>query len=145
MEQILIQSNTNYRMIADNFLRAICETNHIENYYATISVPLLSVIESAMSEGQDLVLIYDYCPLGIQFQIKSRPQLFSSIKSDASSELGMLLNLLVDDSKISDSGDTLTLEFAIQGIDVSMAESRIASVKKFYSPTPTAVAQINLV
>lgn len=145
MEQTIIQSNNNYPAATDNFVRAICESHHIDNYYATISVPVLSVVQFALSNSQEVMLSFDYCSHGVQFRVESCAQQFLSVKADPTSEISLLLNLLVDDCHISDEGNVISLGFAIQGIDATMAASRVAALRKFYSPTPSAPMSLKLV
>ena len=52
MERVVIHKDSAYQIVVDNFVRSICDTYHIGNYYATISVPIMDALKKAMHKLQ---------------------------------------------------------------------------------------------
>lgn len=145
MEQLVIQSDANYQMAADNFIRAICEGNNIDNYYATISVPVLNTVELAVAQSSQVVLSYGYSVNGITFTVASSSPFLNPASqnhlsgSDLSDSSILLLGMLTDEYDISEDGCKASLVFHIRGIDSREAHRRVSVLQHFYDTYPTLV------
>ena len=141
MESIVLQVNNAYMVSVDNFVRAICDTNHIGNYYATILVAVKEAVESAMAfekgnqQPEDIQLAFDYCPQGVYFRVHGMKGCFQS--DDFS-----LVQMLADGLELSDDKSTLQLSFAIRGIDYGEAAKRVSVLEHFYHPATSKVLQM---
>ena len=52
MESIVLHADSAYMVSVDNFVRAICDINHISNYYATILVAVQEAVEHVVAFGK---------------------------------------------------------------------------------------------
>ncbi len=140
MENIVIQSDINNLSSVENFVRAICDTNHIVNYYATISVPVMKAVESVIQAAPSsaLSILFDHCRGGITFTVQSATPCFSPTLSaevppaGSAEETTYLITMLADQMEVTDEGRTLQLFFAVQGIDAEEASARIQVLEHFY-------------
>lgn len=145
MEQLIIQSNTNYQVALDNFIRAICEDNHVDNYYATISLPVTNSVEMALAQSSQVVLIFDYCTTGVKFSVRSSASFMSGIsinqdfEADPTNSSAFLLSMLTDEAEVLDEGRQVDLIFHIRGIDNHEAHRRALVLEKFFVASPTLV------
>lgn len=141
MESIVLHADNAYMVSVDNFVRAICDTNHIGNYYATILVAVKEAVDCAMAsekEAQhqgDVQLAFDYCPQGVFFKVHGVKNCFLS--GDFS-----LVRMLADGLELSDDMSTLQLSFAIRGIDYGEAAKRISVLEHFYHPATSEMLQM---
>lgn len=142
MEQIEIQNGTNYQMIVDNFIRNICDDNHVYNYYATISVPVLQAVDSVMSHSSNhkATLSFRHCREGLSFSLQCELADFSS-QSSNNDDIFLFAEALADKVCVSDNGHSLQMIFAIRGIDATEAARRVSVLEQFsvHSPTPSLV------
>lgn len=146
MESIVIQSDIVNMVLAENFVDAICDERHLDNYYATISVPVLKAVENAILFGSknnsksSVTLSCDYYRGGIVFTIQAPESCFAEIPNGdippagSFQEAMFLVGMLADEVKPSDDGCSLQIKFAIQGIKPEEAAQRIAVLEKFYMP-----------
>lgn len=56
MESFVIQSNNQGLAEIEGFLGCFCDENHIANYFATISVPVLQAVETPSSMAMRTIL-----------------------------------------------------------------------------------------
>ena len=149
MEKLVIQPDKSSLPLVENFVRAICDGNHIVNYYATISVPVLKAFETAiLSSSSALSLIFDHCRGGIYFSIQSDVPCFffnqttETVPAAGSpEESSYLIETLSDRMEVSDEGRTLQLTFEVEGIDIGEATLRVQALKLFYESISTQVHQ----
>ena len=125
MEKFVIQVDSTYMVNVDSFVRAICDMNHIGNYYATILVAVREAVEKAVTfekerqQPADVELVFDYCSKGVSFRVQGAQGCF-----------------------MSDDASVLQMSFAIRGIDYREAAKRVSVLEHFYHPTPTEMLQM---
>ena len=128
-------------MVADSFIRAICDVNHFGNYYATISVPIMEAVKKAMAfaeenhQPDEVVLSFDYCTQGVLFQVQGSQDCFQS-------DDFLLGRMLADDVVLSDDSSRVQMSFAVRGIDYGEAAQRISTLEHFYHPVSSRVLQM---
>lgn len=134
MKQLDIQLNGGHFSQVEQFIGAICEDNHIENYHATISVAVLQVLNSDISciEDCQASLTADHCSKGICLTIHSSLPCFENLLNPFS-ESGILFSSLVDDYSVSKDGCSLEMIFYVRGISSKEAVRRVRVVDSFYS------------
>lgn len=141
MEKFVIQVDSTYMVNVDSFVRAICDMNHIGNYYATILVAVREAVEKAVTfekerqQPADVELVFDYCSKGVSFRVQGAQGCFMS--DDFS-----LVQMLSDGMELSDDASVLQMSFAIRGIDYREAAKRVSVLEHFYHPTPTEMLQM---
>ena len=141
MEKFVLQLDSLDLVRVDNFVRAICDENHIDNYYATISVSVTKAVESAFASGSEnqkcnhVALSFGYSPKGITFKVTSKQGLLNP--SDLS-----IISMLADEVELLDDDSSLQMTFAIRGIDHKEAAQRVATLEHFYHPAPAEVLQM---
>lgn len=141
MERIELHADDSYMIQLDAFVRAICESNHIYNYYATIWVSIAEAVNDALffedngNESRSVEVAFDYCPQGVLFSVRGVEECFN--KYDDS-----LIRVLADKTEVSDSASTLLLTFAVRGIDFGEAASRVSVLNHFYHPALTEVLHV---
>ncbi len=141
MEKLVLHRDGAYMVELDNFVRAICDTNHIGNYYATIEVPLAEAVKNVMDfekRGHEVVVVEvtsEFDAHGMVFSVRGAKGCFSA--DDFS-----LARLLADAVKVSDDSSTLQMSFAIRGIDCREAAQRISVLEHFYHSTSVKVLQM---
>lgn len=149
MEQLVIQADIANLTLVENFVRAICDDNHIVNYYATISVPVMKAVEHAILGGSSsqLTLLFSHCHDGITFSIQADTPSFSPIAAEQVPPAGSpeealyLISMLSDQMEVSDEGRTLQMTFDLQGIDTNEACNRVEVLEQFYASVRTLVPQ----
>ena len=141
MEKIVLHVDSAYMVGLDNFVRAICDTNHIGNYYATIAVPVMEAVKKAMDfeneryQAEFVEVSSDYDVHGMFFCVRGLEGCF---RADDFS----LIRMLADAVKVSDDSSTLRMSFAIRGIDCREAAQRISVLEQFYHATSVKVLQM---
>lgn len=139
MEKIVLHVDSGCMMCVDNFVRAICDTNHIGNYYATILVAVEEAVERAAAFEKNpkdgIEVSFDYCPQGVFFRVQGSEGCFR--KDDLS-----LVYMLADGVELSNGSSTLQLSFAIRGIDFDEAAKRVSVLEHFYHPASSKVLQM---
>ena len=141
MESIVLHADSAYMVSVDNFVRAICDINHISNYYATILVAVQEAVEHVVAFGKvnqpsdDIQLTFDFCPQGVFFRVRGAKGCFQS--DDHS-----LMRMLADNIELSDDASTLQMSFAIRGIDYREAAKRISVLDHFYHPASASLLQM---
>lgn len=141
MEKLVLHADSSYLAGVDSFVRDICDTNHIGNYYATISVPVTEAVNRAMtcgnaeSQPMEVILFCDYCPQGILFSVQGRQGCFQN--DDFS-----LIRMLADQVELSDDCSSMRMTFAVRGIDCGEAAQRISVLQRFYHPISAAMLQM---
>ena len=140
MERVVIHKDSAYQMVVDNFVRSLCDTYHLGNYYATISVPIMDALKKAMAlsdesaQPNEVVVSFDYDVRGVCFRVDGTKGCFRS------DDL-LLIRMLCDQVEVSDDYSQIELSFAIRGIDCDEAAQRVAILEHFYHPTSTKVLQ----
>lgn len=141
MESVVLHADSAYMVSVDNFVRAICDTNHIGNYYATILVAVKEAVDCAMAflkghqQPGEVQLAFDYCPQGVYFRVHGMNGCFQS--DDLS-----LVRMLADGLELSDDKSSLQLSFDIRGIDYGEAAKRVSVLEHFYHPAASKVLQM---
>jgi hypothetical protein len=141
MEKIVLHADSAYMVRLDNFVRAICDTNHIGNYYATIAVPVTEAVKNAMDFDKEnhgvgnVEVTSDYDAHGMLFCVRGAEGCFRS-------DDFVLIRMLADAVKVTDDSSTLQMSFAIRGIDCGEAAQRISVLEHFYHPTSVKVLQM---
>lgn len=141
MEQLVIQSNTNYSMALDSFVSAICNDNHIDNYYATFLVPLQNAVDRALSSSPSATLSFGYVQSGIVFAVDTDSTVFAQVEKslDDLDDFSLMLSMLADRCEVRNDGRRLELTFAVSGIDIKEAHRRQVVMERFYVSSPTLV------
>lgn len=129
MEKLVLQSDNTDFIGVDAFIHAVCETNYVNNYFATISVPVMNAIQCAVSccsENQEITLIFDYFSKGIAFAVACQCGSF------VSEELLFVVRMLSDDVEVADDGRTLKMFFNVRGIDAREAAQRVSVLNHYF-------------
>lgn len=143
MEKLVIQSDIGNISFVENFVRAICDRNHIVNYYATISVSVIKAVENAIRSGSssELSVLSSHCRGGITFTIQCTTPCFSSVNANNTNwvpsigspeESVYLISVLCDQVKVADGGCSIQMTFNVRGIDVEEAFDRVQLLEHFY-------------
>ena len=141
MEKIVLHVDSAYMVALDNFVRAICDTNHIGNYYATIAVSVVEAVKKAMEfekerhQAECVEVISDYDAQGMSFCVHGSKGCFCTDEFS-------LIRMLADAVTVSDDSSTLQVSFAIRGIDCREAAQRISVLEHFYHATSVKVLQM---
>ena len=142
MEKAMIQLDNANIAILDNFVEAVCEERHIDNYYATIAVAVTNAVQYALAKDCGKVaLSCGHYDKGICFSLSCTGGVFGGFLSEgmtlsdmSTSEMAFLTNTLSDGLQVDAEGSTLQVFFAVQGIDPRECANRIAVMEKFYQP-----------
>ena len=140
MERVVIHNDGSYLIEVDNFVRSICDTYHIGNYYATISVPVMDAVKKSMGLQDDSIqqseveVFFDYDVRGVCFHINGTKGCFHS------DDL-LLIRMLCDQVDVSNDYSQIELSFAIRGIDCNEAAQRVATLEHFFHPKSVEVLQ----
>lgn len=146
MEKLVIQTDVDDLLPLDNFIEAVCDVYHLDNYSATMAVPVVRAVECVLSECKnnsvktDVVLSSDFCREGIYFAVESQCEIFQGItEGDAFSLLSQnesffMIRTLADKVRVSEDGKLLKMIFAVRGISKREILSRISTLQKFYAP-----------
>lgn len=131
MEKLVVQSDmTNIPCVGD-FVGAVCNESHIDNYCATIAVAVSKAAEFAVSFSTHIVVTADFCRGGIRFTIASDQPGFVSGWSDESM---LMAKMLSDQAEVVDEGRAVQLMFAVEGISSHEAVQRQRVLEKFFAP-----------
>lgn len=141
MERAIIQNNTSSIERIENFVRAVCDDNHIPNFFATISVPVLKAAELAfhVNPVSQIIIIFEHCRGGVRFTIQAGSPCFemplsSEIPPSGSEEESLyLVKILTDQMSVLDNGCDLQMTFYLMGIDFCEAAYRVQVLKNFYA------------
>lgn len=143
MQNIELHSNTDYSYVLDSFIGAICDLNHLNNYYATIEVPVFKAVECVLSNNFKASIASGYSPEGIFFTVSGELPSFIPLMPDVipdkdiAVETSFLVSLLADNFYISADRLSMKIIFAVRGIDSVEAASRIAVLDQMSIHTPT--------
>ena len=123
METLVIQPDKNSMKQVEEFVDAVCYNNHLDNYLATISVPVIKVVQDTLQSSHNSAS---------NAQFSSSFPLQSSLNSFSDSI--QVVKLLVDEFEILDNGSTLRMVFFVRGIDAKEASRRKEVLSLFYQP-----------
>ena len=147
MKTVEIQPNKLDLQRIDDFVSAICDSCHIVNHYASISVAIVNAVRISVAAAHSPVtLSFDYCTSGIQFSITSAKPCFSLLTddvfpmSDPNMESMYIIHHLADEVRLTDAGHTLVLTFAVRGIGFKEAHARQLTYQRHFSPAPVQVS-----
>lgn len=142
MEKIVIQKHKVSIRKVEDFIAAVCYENHLDNYHATISVPVLQAVEFALNhcntENDTIVITSDYCREGIFFSIKTDIDDLFNQDSDAlpspalQADSFSLIQMLSDKVEVLDWGRMLRLIFHLRGIALTERDRRVAVLDSFF-------------
>lgn len=147
MKDIVIQLNKNAVRQAEDFIAAICYENHLENYLATMTVPVINAVEQVLDRKEtcsceeSVGLKCEYCQEGISFIVSSTVNCFFSNPADPlptsalSSDAVYMAQLLADEIEVLDEGNALRMVFCVRGIDATESSRRISVLNHFYART----------
>lgn len=141
MENTVIQIGSNSVRRVEDLVASVCYDNHLANYHAIISVPLLATIQSLFCQNPDasLLLACSHSRKGLYFDI--------TVSSDAlpvgenysehpsptlSPDVMSLVHQLADGVELS--GQTIRLLFCLNGIGYNESERRRSVLARFYQP-----------
>ena len=148
METLVIQPDKNSMKQVEEFVDAVCYNNHLDNYLATISVPVIKVVQDTLQSSHNsasngpVTVSTEYCHEGICFIVHSYQNCFSQFSSsfplqsslNSFSDSIQVVKLLVDEFEILDNGSTLRMVFFVRGIDAKEASRRKEVLSLFYQP-----------
>lgn len=143
IEKTVIQNDSSAIRSVEDYIAAVCYENHLDNYHATISVPVLGVVQAMIGDYSadmgSIVLQSDYCREGVFFNITSSADCFrredQGIEASPTplSDSLSLAGMLADEMRVLDDGRTLQLIFHLRGIAARETERRKSVLEKFYS------------
>ena len=80
IEKTVIQNDSSAVRSVEDYIAAVCYENHLDNYHATIAVPVLGVVQAMIGDYSadmgSIVLQSDYCREGVFFNITSSADCF---------------------------------------------------------------------
>ena len=141
MKRIVLQIDKPDLVSVDGFIRNICDENHINNYYATLSVPVMRAVEKGVAfgleqqKGSEITVLCDYCASGIVFRVDGLPGFLNN------DDL-MVANMLADKVELSNDASSVQMTFAIRGISSEEAARRVATLECFYHSPSAVVMQM---
>ena len=143
IEKTVIQNDSSAVRSVEDYIAAVCYENHLDNYHATIAVPVLGVVQAMIGDYSadmgSIVLQSDYCREGVFFNITSSADCFrredQGIEASPTplSDSLSLADMLADEMRVLDDGRTLQLIFHLRGIAARETERRKSVLEKFYS------------
>ena len=143
IEKTVIQNDSSAIRSVEDYIAAVCYENHLDNYHATIAVPVLGVVQAMIGDYSadmgSIVLQSDYCREGVFFNITSSADCFrredQGIEASPTplSDSLSLAGMLADEMRVLDDGRTLQLIFHLRGIAARETERRKSVLEKFYS------------
>lgn len=143
IEKTVIQNDSSAVRSVEDYIAAVCYENHLDNYHATIAVPVLGVVQAMIvdysADMGSIVLQSDYCREGVFFNITSSADCFhredQEIEASPTplSDSLSLAGMLADEMRVLDDGRTLQLIFHLRGIAARETERRKSVLEKFYS------------
>lgn len=152
METLVIQPDKNSMKPVEEFVDAVCYNNHLDNYLATISVPVIKVVQDTLQSSQNsasnepVTVSTEYCREGICFTVHSYQNCFSHFSSlsllqsspNSYFDSVQVVKLLVDEFEVLDHCSTLRMVFFVRGIDAQEASRRKEVLTHFYQPVMVA-------
>lgn len=147
MKQIVIQSNKENIVRAEELVYDICDEYNVQNYIGIITVAVMHAIENAMCHGnhhdpsKNVTIEWGACKGGLYFQITDQGDGFdfSSFKSFPEStsrgEGVFMMTVLADKVEYTNEGRSVRLEFKIEGIDKSDCDERCETLMNFFNKT----------
>lgn len=149
MKTTEIQLNDFSLRQVEDFVSAICYDNHLDNYHATMAVPVLKAVEfviQSCSGKPDVPVVNlksENNQKGIVFTISSQYSCFSipstDFFSDSSYDTIYLTRLLADEVDVVDDGRSIRMTFFVRGIDEREAQRRMSVLNHHYSPVTVEV------
>ena len=143
IEKTVIQNDSSAVRSVEDYIAVVCYENHLDNYHATIAVPVLGVVQAMIGDYSadmgSIVLQSDYCREGVFFNITSSADCFrredQGIEASPTplSDSLSLAGMLADEMRVLDDGRTLQLIFHLRGIAARETERRKSVLEKFYS------------
>lgn len=146
MKRIAIQLDKNTVRQAEDFVAAICYENHLDNYHATIAVPVLNAVEQMLhcqesrADVAPVSIEYGYSQNGIYFTITGHDKCFSDsvsdfiFASDSQPDTVSLARMLADEVEVLEEGKSLRMVFHVRGIDANESRRRMSILNHFYAP-----------
>lgn len=142
MEKIVIQNDGLALNRVEDFIAALCYENHLDNYHATISVPVMQMVQTLLADlkfKQDdtLTIGSGLCRKGLFFNITCGYNFLTtgSIDTEPSptllSDSFSLAHLLADEVSIHDEGKTIQFLFYLRGIPMVESERRKQVIASF--------------
>ena len=149
MKTTEIQLNDFSLRQVEDFVSAICYDNHLDNYHATMAVPVLKAVEliiHSCSDKPDVPVVNlksENTPKGIVFTVSSQYSCFSIPSTDSFSDPSYdsiyITRLLADEVDVFDDGRTIRMTFFVRGIDEREAERRRSVLNHHFSPVTVEV------
>ena len=146
MEKLVIQSDINKLVDVEKFVSAVCDVYNINNYAATISMPLLQAVENAIVHGncndpsKSVTIVCDLCKGGVYFTVSDEGQGFDykyyeSIPNEEGCGTGLfLMKTLSDKISFQNNGSSVRMDFVINGIEASRTLERLVALHNYYAP-----------
>lgn len=142
MEKIVIQNDGLALNRVEDFIAALCYENHLDNYHATISVPVMQMVQTLLADlnfkqDDSLTISSGLCRKGLFFNITCGYDLLNtgSIDTEPSptllSDSFSLAHLLADEVSIHDEGKTIQFLFYLRGIPMVESERRKQVIASF--------------
>lgn len=142
MYKVIVHNSDSELRKLEDLLSVICSDNHLINYQAVISVPVLATVQRIFSLDPTTAvsLTFSFSTKGGIFTISSSDVNLRAIAKDPIplsptlfNELYLINTLLVDEVIIDDGGHSLQLIFHLKGIQISEASRRVQIIDSFYS------------
>jgi hypothetical protein len=138
MENTVIQIGSNSVRRVEDLVASVCYDNHLANYHAIISVPLLATIQSLFRQNPDasLLLACSHSRKGLYFDITVSADALhvgeNNSEHPLSPDVMSLVSQLADGVELSDR--TIRLLFCLNGIGYNESERRRSVLARFYQP-----------
>ena len=149
MKTTEIQLNDSSLRQVEDFVSAICYDCHLDNYLATIAVPVLKAVEFVIQSCSDkpgfpiIKLKSENNRKGIAFTVSSQYSCFfipsTDFFSDSSYDSIYITRLLADEVDVVDDGKSICMTFLVRGIDERETERRISVLNHHYSSVAVEV------
>lgn len=151
MESFVIQSNNQGLAEIEGFLGCFCDENHIANYFATISVPVLQAVENAIIHGnandptKQVRLECGFRQGGVYFLVEDQGVGFNYAafgdcpNANDKGQGIFLIKSLSDHYEYANGGSLLRMDFDINGIEASDSIERMAKLQHYYLPKSVEV------
>lgn len=142
MERIVVQSSRDSMNLVEGFISTICDSYHVGNHFATISVAVMHAVENAIVHGNRLcadkntVITCGHCKGGIYFEVEDEGPGFDYAKYGdfpigKEGEGVFLMKTLADRLVFSKEGRKVRMEFDINGIEASDSMERRMILERF--------------
>ena len=151
VESLIIQSSESGILDAERFLDSFCDTFHVANYGATISVAVLQAVNNAVVHGngsdvaKQVRIEAGHRTGGIYFLVQDQGKGFdyaryAGVPDGEGEGRGLfLIRSLADRVEFLNGGSTLRMEFDIEGIYAADSVARACRLKKFFKPQEVTV------